>query len=112
VVTKEILVAAGVLHRQGRFLKPPEGTYAVYFDDIDSDGADSVPSVTGLPGVYHRTGRIELYEPKPDDETEAALEAELNARSISWSKEDRFWLQDVQRYQTLYELNYTEKRRI
>jgi hypothetical protein len=108
---KEILTAAGVLHRQGRFPKPPEATYAVYFDNVGRDGADPVTPVTsaGLPGIYHHDGRIELYEPKPDDKTEAAIEAELNARGLPWTKEDRYWLQDVQRYQVLYEFTYTTK---
>lgn len=108
---KELLTAAGVKNRQGRFTDPPAESYAVYFDDVDRDGADPVTpdSSAGLPGVYHHTGRIELYEPRPDNKTEAAIEAELNARGLPWSKEDRYWLQDVQRYQVLYEFEYTSK---
>ena len=110
---KEILTAAGVLHRQGRFTKPPAETYAVYFDDVDVDSADWVVPFTraGLPRLYHHTIRVEVYEPTPDDDTEAAIEAELDARGIPWSKEDRYWLQDVQRYQVLYEFEITTKRR-
>lgn len=110
---KEILTAAGVLHRQGRFPKPPADTYAVYFDDVSTDGADPIcPSTPGgLPRVYHHDVRVELYEPKPDDEKEAAIEAELDVRGLPWTKEDRYWLQDVQRYQVLYEITYTTKRR-
>jgi hypothetical protein len=108
---EEILTAAGVLHRRARFPKPPADTYAVFFDDIDKDGADPVatPAADRQPGVYHHTSTIELYEPAPDDKAEAAIEAELEARGIPWSKEDRYWLQDVQRYQVLYELTYTTK---
>ena len=107
----EILTAAGVKHRRARFSKPPAETYAVYFDDIDRDGADRVtPSTWGrLPGVYHHSVSIEVYEPTPDDKTEAAIEAELDARGLLWSKEDRYWLQDVQRYQGLYTFEYTNK---
>jgi hypothetical protein len=110
---KEILTAAGVQYRQGRHTKPPADTYAVYFDDVERDGADPVTPDTsaGLPGIYHHDVRVELYEPKPDDKTEAAIEAELNARGLPWSKEDRYWLQDAQRYQVIYEFTYTEKRR-
>lgn len=107
----EILTAAGVKHRQARFPKPPAETYAVFFDDIDRDGADRVTPSTGgrLPGYYHHTVTIEVYEPTPDDKTESAIEAELDARGLPWSKEDRYWLQDVQRYQVLYEFEYTDK---
>ena len=110
-MVNEILTAAGVQHRRGRFTSPPAGTYAVCFDGIARDGADPVIPDTsaGLPGVYHHDVRVEVYEPKPDDKTEAAIEAELNARGLPWSKEDRYWLQDVQRYQVLYEFSYTDK---
>lgn len=107
----EILTAAGVLHRRARFPKPPASTYAVYFDGMDVDAADRVAPVTGveLPRIYHHDVRVEVYEPSPDDKTEAAIEAELDARGLSWSKEDRYWLQDVQRYQVIYEFSYTSK---
>lgn len=106
-----ILTAAGVLHRRARFPTPPADTYAVYFDDISTDGADPVsPSASGgLPRIYHHSVRVEVYEPKPDDKTEAAIEAELDARGIEWTKEDRYWLQEVQRYQVLYEFSIINK---
>lgn len=112
-MTEEILTAAGVQHRQARFPKPPAGTYAVFFDDIDRDVADRVTHSVGgrLPGIYHHAVSIEVYEPTPDDNTEAAIEAELDARELPWSKEDRYWMQDVQRYQVLYEFTYTSKNR-
>jgi hypothetical protein len=107
-----ILTAAGVKYRRSRFPSPPAGTYAIFFDDVSAEGADPVSPATpgGLPGIYHHDARVEVYEPKPDDATEAAIEAELNARGIPWSKEDRYWLQDVQRYQVLYSFSYTSKR--
>ena len=108
---KEILTAAGVLHRRGRFPSPPPGTYAVYTDDIDADGADPVSNSIpgGLPRIYHHSVSVELYEAKPDDEKEAAIEAELDARGIPWTKEDRYWIQTEQRYQVLYDFSYTSK---
>lgn len=108
---KEILTAAGVQHRQGRFPKPPAGTYAVYFDDVTSDGADRVTPSAGarLPKIYHHDASIELYEPKPDPDTEEAIEAELDAYGLDYQKEDRYWLQDVQLYQVLYTFSYTSK---
>lgn len=106
---QEILKAAGVKHRQGRFPQPPAETYAVYFDNVDVDGADPVPTDTGLPQVEAHSVRVEVYEPKPDPETEQAIESALKSRGLPWSKEDRVWLQDVQRYQVLYELEYYAK---
>lgn len=111
-MTHEILTAAGVLHRRGRFPRPPADTYAVYFDDVSADGADPVSPETsgGLPSIHHHDVRVELYEPKPDDAKEAAIEAELDSRGLPWAKEDRYWLQDEQRYQVLYSFSYTTKR--
>lgn len=109
---KNILAAAGVKNKQGRFPSPPADTYAVYFDHIENDSADPVTptSPKGLPGVQHHDATIELYEPKPDPEAEAAIEAELNTRGLDWSKEDREWLQDVQRYQVIYTFSYIAKK--
>lgn len=110
---KSILTASGIPYRQGRFLHPPAKTYAVYFDQLTVDGADPVPvSASGrLPGIVLHDCTVELYEPQPDPEAEAALERELNAQGLSWTKEDRYWLQNVQRYQVIYEFNFREKVR-
>lgn len=105
---KDILTAAGVEHAQGRFLRTPEGTYAVYFDDLEVETADRV-AVTELPRIYHHNVSVEVYEPAPDDAIEAAIEAELDARAIPWTKQDRFWLKDLKRYQVVYEFEYTSK---
>lgn len=107
----EILTAAGVKHRQARFPQPPADTYAVYFDDVTTEGADrvSLPPGDRRPAIRHHSCRVELYEPKPDPASEKAIEAELDAWGLDWTKEDRYWLQDVQRYQVLYTFDYTDK---
>ena len=97
-----ILTASGIPYRQGRFINPPTGTYAVYFDNLTADGPD--PVAAGAP-------MVELYEPRPDPEAEAAMEAAINAHGYAWTKQDRYWLRDAQRYQVVYELTYFEKRR-
>lgn len=102
----EILAAAGIQSRGSRFIKPPAGTYAVWFDHIDTEGPDNM-----APGIFHHSVRIELYEPKKDDAAEAALEAALSARGLHWTKGERIWIQSEQMYQTIYEFDYTEKRR-
>jgi len=108
---KAILTAAGVEHAQGRFLRMPAGTHAVYFDDIEVSAADRVesPGTGGLPRIYTHNVTVEVYEPAPDDPTENAIEQELDARGLDWNKQDRYWLKDSQRYQTVYEFAYTSK---
>lgn len=100
---KTILTDAGLPFRRSRFTKPPADTYAVYMDDVETDGPD------GINAIFHHDVTVELYEPRPDDAAEAAIEAALNAHGMRWRKQDRYWLQDVQRYQVIYEFNYTEK---
>lgn len=106
VVIDDILTAAGVQYRRARFPRPPAGTYAVYLDDISSDGADDVVC------LYTHEATVELYEPAPDDAAELAIEAQLISRGIPWTKQDRYWLQDEQMYQVAYDFTYYEKRRI
>lgn len=105
-MVNSILAASGVEYRRGRFLHPPKSTYAVYTDDVTSDGPD------GLNMLFTHAVTVELYEPEPDDDAEAAIEAAINAAGIPWTKQDRYWLQDVQRYQVAYDFTYIEKRRI
>jgi len=102
----EILMAAGVQARRGRFVKPPGGTYAVWADDITTDGPDGMP-----PLIFMHDVTVELYEPKPDDAAEAAIEAQLSAHGLHWTKQDRLWIQSEQFYQVIYNITYTQKRR-
>lgn len=100
-----ILTTAGVNYRKTRFPKPPASTYAVYFDDVTTDGADYLNLV-----LTHDI-TVELYEPAPDDKTEAALEAAMDEAGVRWQKQDRLWIQEEQRYQVIYEFTYYTKRR-
>ena len=102
----DIITAAGINTRKTRHTRPPAGTYAVYMDNIEASGAD------GVNCIRRHDVTIELYEPAPDDAAEAAIEAALDARGIPWAKQDRYWLQEEQRYQVIYEFTYYEKMRI
>ena len=110
---KDILTTAGVENAQGRFLRMPDGTHAVYFDDVEVIAADrtATPRSEGHPRYYRHDVTVELYELAPDDAAEASIEAELDARGLSWTKQDRYWLKDLQRYQVIYEFSYTNKIR-
>ena len=105
---ESILTAAGIQRRSSRFQSPPAGTYAVYFDDIETDGPDPVPAEVPLPQIRRHDVTVELYEPDMDDDAEKAIEAEMTARGIAWQKQDRHWLQDRQRYQVVYTFTYYE----
>lgn len=106
-MVEEILTAAGIPERGSRFVKPPAGTYAVWFDDLETDGPDGMP-----PAIFTHGVTVELYEPKPDPEKVEALEAQMSARGLHWTKQARYWIKTEQMYQTIYEFSYTEKRRV
>lgn len=106
----KILTAAGIKYRRARFMKPPAGTYAVYMDDTELDGPDVLSK--GAPVTVSHSVTVEVYEPAPDDKAEAAIEAAITAAGLYYTKQDRYWLQDVQRYQVVYEFFYTDKRRL
>lgn len=106
-----ILTAAGVLHRRSRFLRMPDETHAVWFDDITTESADRISAIPqgGLPRTRTHDVTIELYEPAPDDAAEQAIEAGLDAHGLAWDKQDRYWLDEARRYQVTYEFTYVEK---
>ena len=106
---KEILTASGIQFQRSHFFAPPAGTYAVYFDDIEVDAADRITGAGRLPGVYRHDVSVELYATALDPASEAALESEILARGLTFHKEDAYWLQDVQRFQTVYTFSYTSK---
>lgn len=102
---KDILKAVPGGARPARYVKPPDCTFAVYFDDVDADGPD------GINLIFTHNITVELYEPRLDNATEAAIEAELNARGLRWTKQTQYWISSTQCYQTIYEFSYIEKRR-
>ena len=106
----KILKASGIKYSRARFMKPPAGTYAVYMDDVETDGPDIMGP--GAPITERHTCTVELYEPTPDDKAEADMEAAITAAGLPYAKQDRYWLQDVQRYQIVYDFEYITKRRI
>lgn len=101
---KEILTAAGIPSKETRWVsKPPDKTYALYLIDVAADGSD----YENL--IYTQDITVELYEPKPDPQAEAAFEAQLNARGIKWTKQPRYWVPETQRYQVIYEFTIITK---
>lgn len=105
-MVNNILTAAGVPFRRGRFTgKPKPSAYVVYMDDVSTDGSDEGPA------LYAHDITLELYTVKPDGQAEAAIEAAITAAGLQWTKQDLYWLETEQLYQVIYEFSYTEKRR-
>lgn len=100
---ESILTASGVAYRQTRWTRPPAGTYAIYMDDVDADGPD------GYNRIFSHDITIELYEPTPDDASEVAIERAITDAGLHWTKQARYWIQEEQVYQVIYEFTYYEK---
>lgn len=108
-MTENILTASGIPYKRARFPHPPAETYAVYFDELTTDGPDLMAA--GIPQIVNHAVMVELYEPTLDQDAEARLEEQLIAAGVYWTKQAAYWLQNVQRYQVIYEFEYIEKRR-
>lgn len=105
-MVNKILAASGIAYRRGRFtVHPAPDTYAVYMDDVTTDGPD------GMPWVLRHDATIELYMNRVNEAAMAALEAEIAAAGLHYTKQDLYWLQSEQLYQVVYEITYFEKRR-
>lgn len=105
----ELLNTAGIPNWPARCPDPPAGTYGLYFDDVSTElGPDPV---AGAPRLLRHDVMVELYEAVQDPATEAAFEAVLDAAGVHYEKQARYWLQNTQRYQVIYEFSYIEKRR-
>lgn len=102
---KNILNQTGLPYAETRLPDPPAGTYCIYTDDVETDGPD------GLNYILTHQYTIELYEPSPDAVAEAGVEAALDAAGVRWTKQARYWLQSVKRYQVVYDFMHRERRR-
>lgn len=105
-MVKEIIELIGVPAKRNRWAKPPAGTYIVWTDYVETDGADGMP-----PSIYKHDVSFEMYSPKQDEETERLIESVLGSYGRQWVRQDRYWLDDEQVYQTVYDFSYIEKRR-
>ena len=102
-MVNKILSATGIPYKETRFLKPPKTTYAIFNDSIDRRGGDNINLLS-----QHDVS-IELYEYTKDPDAEKALESQLDANGIEYHKEPRYWINEEQLYQVVYDFTYFEK---
>lgn len=102
-MVKKILDATGLPYKESRFLKPPKTTYAVYDDAIERRGGDNINLIT------NHDITIELYEYSKDPDSEKAIEDQFDLLGVEYSKDPRFWIQEEQLYQVVYNFSYIEK---
>lgn len=106
-MVKDILSRAGFVEgktfKETRFLTPPPETYAIYLDSYVRRGSDD------LNLIKEHNYTIELYCDKPDPGAEARIETELDRLGIDYEKSERYWIQEEQLYQVVYDFNNIEK---
>ena len=106
-MVKDILTEAGFVEgetfEETQFISPPDTTYAVFMDSFTRRGAD------GLNLLKEHSCTIEIYSDFGDPEAEARLEAVLDRRGIEFEKDDRYWIQSEQLYQTVYTFDFITK---
>lgn len=99
----KILKPTGLPYKESRFLKPPKSTYIVFNDSIERRGGDTKNLLT------QHDITLELYEYSPDPEAEKKIEDQLDLYAIEWIKQSRYWIQEEQLYQVIYEFSYINK---
>ena len=106
-MVRDILTKAGFVEnktfKETRFLKAPDSTYAVYMDSYISRGADS------LNLIKEHGYTIEVYSKRADAEAEKRIETALDELGIEFEKQARYWIDQEQLYQVVYEFDYIEK---
>ena len=101
-----LLQSTGIACRKTKFASPPKAaSYCVYFDAVSNEGPDLVPGL-----LRRHEISIQLYEYKPDEAAEHALETVLDGAYIDWSRSDREWIQEEQLYLVVYTFSFFEKR--
>jgi hypothetical protein len=102
-MVKEILDLTGLPYEESHFLSPPSTTYAIYHDAINRRGGDNI----NLLSQHDVT--IEIYERIPDPTAEIKLETTLDALGLEFEKQPRYWIQEEQIYQVVYDFTYYQK---
>lgn len=99
-----ILQATGIPYKETRFLKPPTATsYAIYNDALERRGGDNINL------ICNHNISIELYQYTPDPESEKAIEDQFDIFGIEYTKDPRYWIQEEQLYQVIYNFSYIVK---
>lgn len=102
-MVNKILDATEIPYAETLFFKPPKTTYAVFNDTINRRGGDDINLLS------RHDVSIELYEYEKDPEAEKKIEDQLDAHGLEYDKQARFWIQEEQLFQVVYDFTYTQK---
>lgn len=102
-MVNKILDATEIPYSETLFFKPPKTTYAIFNDTINRRGGDDINLLS------RHDVSIELYEYEKDPEAEKKIEDQLDAHGLEYDKQARFWIQEEQLFQVVYDFTYTQK---
>lgn len=106
-MVRTILTEAGFVEgetfNETQFINPPRTTYAVFMDSFTRRGAD------GLNLLKDHLYTIELYSEFGDPDAESRIEAAFDKHALEYDKEEQYWIQTEQMYQTVYTFNFINK---
>lgn len=103
----KILTGAGFIlnktYKETRFLTPPRSTYAIYNDSRYVRGGDNINL------IKEHDVTIEVYMYSPDPKFEKNIEKQFDLYGLEYEKQERYWIQEEQLYQVIYEFSFIEK---
>ncbi|MGX4598963.1 hypothetical protein [Faecalimicrobium sp. JNUCC 81] len=104
---KELIDTTGIKSKEIRFLKPPGYPYIIFNDEQSVRGSDNKKSIV----IDHVTS-IELYtkEINQDDSSVKIENLILDELETNY-KRTREWIEEESHYLTIYDLEFTEKKR-
>lgn len=102
-IIKEIFDESSIQYKETKFNKPPQGTYAIFTDNVQRNGAD----LRNFTKEHHTF--IELYSHNVDEESEIKLETAIDNQNLKYYKSERVYLDDLSLYQVIYDFEYITK---
>ncbi len=93
----------GIPTEEVAFTSPQKLPFTIILDSLSHDGDDFHAQIRG-----HDLA-VEFYAERIDKSNEAKLEAAFDKKGWKYTR-DRVWLADEKCFETIYGINFTEKR--
>lgn len=102
-IRKYIETATGIHTAEVAFTKPQKLPFIAIIDRTDADGDDFHTR------VIHHNLTVEFYAERIDAEREKIIESAIERKAWKASK-DRVWINGEKMFETIYSINFMEKR--
>lgn len=102
-IREYIETTTGIPTAEVAFTKPQKLPFIAVIDRTDADGDDFHTR------VFHHNLTVEFYAERIDAVRERSIEAAFERKAWKASK-DRVWINSEKMFETIYSINFTEKR--